>query len=543
MEKKWWHNSVVYQIYPRSFMDSNADGIGDIKGIIEKLDYLKLLGIDVIWLSPVYKSPNDDNGYDISDYCDIMEEFGTMEDMDHLISEANKNGIKIVMDLVVNHTSDEHPWFIESRKSKDNPYRDYYVWRNPVNGSEPNDLPSVFSGSAWKFDEQTGQYFLHLFSKRQPDLNWENPKVHDEVYNMMNFWLDKGIGGFRMDVIDLIGKLPDQEITANGPKLHDYLQEMNQKTFGNRDVLTVGETWGATPEIAKLYSDPARNELSMIFQFEHISLDQQEGKEKWDLKPLNLLELKEVFNKWQTQLDGKAWNSLFWNNHDLPRIVSRWGNDEEYRIESAKMLATILHLMQGTPYIYQGEEIGMTNIRFKSIEEYDDIETKNMYNERISNGYKHEEIMESIYTKGRDNARTPMQWNGDQHGGFTSGNPWLTVNPNYTNINVEKSINDPDSIFHHYRQLIQLRKEIPAIVYGSFEMLAEKDEKIFAYLRQDQDEKLLIVANFTKDESTFSYNARYDEVSILLSNYKDSSLTIEKLSLRPYEAVIFKIKF
>ncbi|PEJ60101.1 glucohydrolase [Bacillus sp. AFS002410] len=543
MEKKWWHNSVVYQIYPRSFMDSNADGIGDIKGIIEKLDYLKLLGIDVIWLSPVYKSPNDDNGYDISDYCDIMEEFGTMEDMDHLISEANKHGIKIVMDLVVNHTSDEHPWFIESRKSKDNPYRDYYVWRDPVNGSEPNDLPSVFSGSAWKYDEQTGQYFLHLFSKRQPDLNWENPKVHDEVYNMMNFWLDKGIGGFRMDVIDLIGKLPDQEITANGPKLHDYLQEMNQKTFGNRDVLTVGETWGATPEIAKLYSDPARNELSMIFQFEHIGLDQQEGKEKWDLKPLNLLELKEVFNKWQTQLDGKAWNSLFWNNHDLPRIVSRWGNDEEYRIESAKMLATILHLMQGTPYIYQGEEIGMTNIRFESIEEYDDIETKNMYNERISNGYKHEEIMESIYTKGRDNARTPMQWNGDQNGGFTSGNPWLTVNPNYTNINVEKSINDPDSIFHHYRQLIQFRKEIPAIVYGSFEMLAEKDEKIFAYLRQDQDEKLLIVANFTKDESTFSYIARYDEVSILLSNYKDSSLTIEKLSLRPYEAVIFKIKF
>ncbi|QKE72907.1 alpha-glucosidase [Arthrobacter citreus] len=542
MEKKWWHNSVVYQIYPRSFMDSNADGIGDIKGIIEKLDYLKLLGIDVIWLSPVYKSPNDDNGYDISDYCDIMEEFGTMEDMDYLIFEANKHGIKIVMDLVVNHTSDEHPWFIESRKSKDNPYRDYYIWRDPLNGSEPNDLPSVFSGSAWKFDEQTGQYFLHLFSKRQPDLNWENPKVHDEVYNMMNFWLDKGIGGFRMDVIDLIGKLPDQEITANGPKLHDYLHEMNQKTFGKSDVLTVGETWGATPEIAKLYSDPARNELSMIFQFEHIGLDQQEGKEKWDLKPLNLLELKEVFHKWQTQLDGKAWNSLFWNNHDLPRIVSRWGNDEEYRIESAKMLATILHLMQGTPYIYQGEEIGMTNIRFESIEEYDDIETKNMYNERISNGYKHEDIMESIYTKGRDNARTPMQWNGDQHGGFTRGNPWLTVNPNYTNINAEKSINDPDSIFHHYRQLIQLRKEIPAIVYGSFEMLAEKDEKVFAYTRQDQDEKLLIVANFTKDESEFSYNAQLDQVSILLSNYKDSSLTIDKLSLRPYEAIIFKIK-
>ncbi len=542
MEKKWWHNSVVYQIYPRSFMDSNADGIGDLKGIIEKLDYLKLLGIDVIWLSPVYKSPNDDNGYDISDYCDIMEEFGTMNDMDELISEANNRGIKIVMDLVVNHTSDEHPWFIESRKSKDNPYRDYYVWRDPVNGSEPNDLPSVFSGSAWEYDEQTGQYFLHLFSKRQPDLNWENPKVHEEVYNMMNFWLDKGIGGFRMDVIDLIGKIPDQEITANGPKLHEYLQEMNKMTFGNHDVLTVGETWGATPEIAKLYSDPVRNELSMVFQFEHIGLDQQEGKDKWDLKPLNLLELKEVFNKWQTQLDGKAWNSLFWNNHDLPRIVSRWGNDKEYRIESAKMLATILHLMQGTPYIYQGEEIGMTNIQFESIDEYDDIETKNVYNDRISKGYKHEDIMESIYTKGRDNARTPMQWSGEKHGGFTKGNPWLTVNPNFTKINVEQSIKDPDSIFHHYRQLIQLRKENPAIVYGSFEMLAEKDEKVFAYERQYNGEKLLVVANFTSEESKFSHNNSYDEVSIILSNYKDSSLTGVNSSLRPYEAIVCKIK-
>ncbi|WP_088012766.1 glycoside hydrolase family 13 protein [Gottfriedia acidiceleris] len=542
MEKKWWHNSVVYQIYPRSFMDSNADGIGDLKGIIEKLDYLKLLGINVIWLSPVYKSPNDDNGYDISDYCDIMEEFGTMKDMDELISEANNRGIKIVMDLVVNHTSDEHPWFIESRKSKDNPYRDYYVWRDPVNGSEPNDLPSVFSGSAWEYDEETGQYFLHLFSKRQPDLNWENPKVHEEVYNMMNFWLDKGIGGFRMDVIDLIGKIPDQEITANGPKLHEFLQEMNKKTFGNRDVLTVGETWGATPEIAKLYSDPARNELSMIFQFEHISLDQQEDKEKWDLKPLNLIELKEVFNKWQTQLDGKAWNSLFWNNHDLPRIVSRWGNDKEYRIESAKMLASILHLMQGTPYIYQGEEIGMTNIRFERIDEYDDIETKNMYNDRISKGYKHEDIMESIYTKGRDNARTPMQWNGEKHGGFTKGNPWLAVNPNFTKINVEQSINDPDSIFHHYRQLIELRKQNPAIVYGSFEMLAEKDEKVFAYIRKYNDEKLLIVANFTNEDSKFSYSDGYDEISILLSNYKDSSSTLENVSLRPYEAIIYKIE-
>lgn len=542
MEKKWWHNSVVYQIYPRSFMDHNGDGIGDIKGIIAKLDYLKLLGIDVIWLSPVYKSPNDDNGYDISDYCEIMDEFGTMEDMDQLIFEANSRGIKIIMDLVVNHTSDEHPWFIESRKSKDNPYRDYYVWRDPVNGKEPNNLSSVFSGSAWEFDKTTGQYFLHLFSKRQPDLNWENPKVHEEVFNMMNFWLDKGIGGFRMDVIDLIGKLPDKEITGNGPMLHDYLKEMNKKTFGKRDVLTVGETWGATPEIAKLYSDPDRNELSMVFQFEHIGLDQQEGKEKWDLKSLNLLDLKNVFNKWQTQLDGKAWNSLFWNNHDLPRIVSRWGNDKEYRKESAKMLATILHLMQGTPYIYQGEEIGMTNVRFENIEEYDDIETRNMYNDRISKGYTHEEIMESIYTKGRDNARTPMQWSCEKHGGFTEGKPWLTVNPNFKEINVEDSINDENSIFHHYRKLINLRKELPIVVYGSFYMLAEDNGNIFAFTRSLNDELLLIIANFTMMETEFNYKDQFKQAKILLSNYENSSLNLEKLNLRPYEAIVYKIK-
>jgi len=541
MEKKWWHNSVVYQIYPRSFMDSNQDGIGDLNGIIEKLDYFKLLGIDVIWLSPVYKSPNDDNGYDISDYCDIMEEFGTMEDMDRLISEANDKGIKIVMDLVVNHTSDEHPWFIESRKSKDNPYRDYYVWRDSVQNAEPNGLQSVFSGSAWELDEETGQYFLHLFSKRQPDLNWENPKVHEEVYNMMNFWLDKGIGGFRMDVIDLIGKLPDQEITGNGPKLHQYLQEMNAKTFGNHDVLTVGETWGATPEIAKLYSDPERNELSMVFQFEHISLDQQEGKEKWDLKPLNLLDLKAVFNKWQTQLDGKAWNSLFWNNHDLPRIVSRWGNDKEYRKESAKMLATILHLMQGTPYIYQGEEIGMTNVRFDKITDYDDIETRNMYHDRISKGYSHEEIMESIYTKGRDNARTPMQWSESEHGGFTSGTPWLSLNPNFKEINVAESIKDQSSIFHHYRQLIELRKQLPVIVYGSFEMLAENDENVFAYTRELEDEKLLIVANFTSNKTTFQYTEQFEDATILLSNYESSGTQLDSIDLRPFETIVYKI--
>ena len=423
MERQWWHSSVVYQIYPRSFKDSNGDGIGDINGIREKLDYLKELGIDVIWLSPVYKSPND-----------IMDEFGTMEDMDNLLKEANERGIKILMDLVVNHTSDEHKWFIEAKKSKDNEYRDYYIWRDSVDGNEPNDLGSTFSGSAWQYDETTGQYYLHLFSKKQPDLNWENGKVRNEVYKMMNFWVDKGIGGFRMDVIDLIGKVPDEMITGNGPKLHEYLQEMNKAALEGKDLLTVGETWGATPDVAKLYSNPERKELSMVFQFEHIGLDQIEGKEKWDVKSLELLDLKKVLSKWQTELEGQGWNSLFWNNHDLPRIVSRWGNDKEYRIESAKMLATLLHGMKGTPYIYQGEELGMTNVRFDDINDYNDIESLNMYKDRLSKGYSHNEIMESIYAKGRDNARTPMQWDDSENAGFTTGTPWLAVNKNYDKI-------------------------------------------------------------------------------------------------------------
>ena len=451
MERQWWHSSVVYQIYPRSFKDSNGDGIGDINGIREKLDYLKELGIDVIWLSPVYKSPNDDNGYDISDYCDIMDEFGTMEDMDNLLKEANERGIKILMDLVVNHTSDEHKWFIEAKKSKDNEYRDYYIWRDKVEGHEPNELGSCFSGSAWQYDETTGQYYLHLFSKKQPDLNWENEKVRNEVYKMMNFWVDKGIGGFRMDVIDLIGKVPDEMITGNGPKLHEYLQEMNKAALEGKDLLTVGETWGATPDVAKLYSNPGRKELSMVFQFEHIGLDQIEGKEKWDVKSLELLDLKKVLSKWQTELEGQGWNSLFWNNHDLPRIVSRWGNDKEYRIESAKMLATLLHGMKGTPYIYQGEELGMTNVRFDDINEYNDIESLNMYKDRLSKGYSHEEIMESIYAKGRDNARTPMQWDDSENAGFTTGTPWLAVNKNYDKINAKQCLQDENSIFNHYK--------------------------------------------------------------------------------------------
>ena len=542
MERQWWHSSVVYQIYPRSFNDSNGDGIGDINGIREKLDYLKELGIDVIWLSPVYKSPNDDNGYDISDYCDIMDEFGTMEDMDNLLKEANERGIKILMDLVVNHTSDEHKWFIEAKKSKDNEYRDYYIWRDPVDGHEPNDLGSCFSGSAWQYDETTDQYYLHLFSKKQPDLNWENEKVRNEVYKMMNFWVDKGIGGFRMDVIDLIGKVPDEMITGNGPKLHEYLQEMNKAALEGNDLLTVGETWGATPEVAKLYSNPERKELSMVFQFEHIGLDQIEGKEKWDLKPLELLALKEVLSKWQTELEGQGWNSLFWNNHDLPRIVSRWGNDKEYRIESAKMFATLLHGMKGTPYIYQGEELGMTNIRFEDIDDYKDIESLNMYKDRLSKGYTHEEIMESIYAKGRDNGRTPMQWDNSENAGFTTGTPWIAVNKNYNEINAKQCLEDENSVFHHYRKLIDIRKNNDTIIYGDYTLLCPEDKNIFAYIRELNGDKILVVCNFYDKEVTFSFDGYFNHADILLSNYKDSSTLIEKLSLRPYEAIMFRVK-
>lgn len=542
MERQWWHSSVVYQIYPRSFNDSNGDGIGDINGIREKLDYLKELGIDVIWLSPVYKSPNDDNGYDISDYCDIMDEFGSMEDMDNLLKEANERGIKILMDLVVNHTSDEHKWFIEAKKSKDNEYRDYYIWRDAVDGHEPNDLGSTFSGSAWQYDETTNQYYLHLFSKKQPDLNWENEKVRNEVYKMMNFWVDKGIGGFRMDVIDLIGKVPDERITGNGPKLHEYLQEMNKAALEGKNLLTVGETWGATPEVAKLYSNPERNELSMVFQFEHIGLDQVEGKEKWDLKPLNLLDLKNILSKWQTELEGQGWNSLFWNNHDLPRIVSRWGNDKEYRVLSAKMLATLLHGMKGTPYIYQGEELGMTNVRFESIDEYNDIESLNMYKDRISKGYTHDEIMESIYVKGRDNARTPMQWNDSENAGFTTGTPWLAINKNYNEINAKQCLEDENSIFHHYRKLINIRKNNDTIIYGDYTLLCPEDKNIFAYTRELNGDKILVICNFYDKEVTFDFDDNFDSSEILLSNYEDSSLLTAKLNLRPYEAIMFRVK-
>ncbi|MBS4460329.1 glycoside hydrolase family 13 protein [Lactococcus petauri] len=540
-KQNWWQEAVMYQIYPRSFQDSNGDGIGDIKGIISRLDYLEKLGITGIWLSPVYKSPNDDNGYDISDYEAIMAEFGTMSDMETLILEAEKRGIKIIMDLVVNHTSDEHPWFIEARKSEENKYRDYYIWRDaPADGGLPNDLKSIFGGPAWQWDETAGQYYLHLFSKKQPDLNWENEALRQVVYEMMNFWIDKGIGGFRMDVIDLIGKQPDEGITGNGPKLHDYLKEMHQVTFGGKNLLTVGETWGATPEIAKQYSNPANKELSMVFQFEHIGLDEAEGQTKWDLIPLEIPKLKEVFSKWQTELGDEGWNSLFWNNHDLPRIVSRWGNDKEYRVESAKMLAILLHMMKGTPYIYQGEEIGMTNNPVTDIEQIDDIESRNMYFERLEEGYSKEAILHSINAKGRDNARTPMQWSNAKTAGFSTGHPWLAINPNYEKINVDAALEDENSVFYTYQKLIALRKENPIIVWGEFELLKDTAEEVFAYIRSYKGENWLIVANFSANENQFS--SSYEVKEEVIHNYPEVIDDMKEIVLKPYEAFVAKLK-
>ena len=545
LSKKWWHNAVVYQIYPRSFCDANNDGMGDLAGIISKLDYLQQLGINIIWLSPVYKSPMDDNGYDISDYQDIAAEFGTLAEMENLIAEAKKRDIQIVMDLVVNHTSDEHPWFIEAKKSKDNPYRDYYIWRQPqADGSVPNDFHSYFGGSGWEFDATTGEYYFHQFSKRQPDLNWENPKVQEEVHKMMNWWLDKGIGGFRMDVIDLIGKEVDKKIMTNGAKLHPLLQEMNKATFGDRDVLTVGEAWSATPEIAKLYSDPARNELSMVFQFEHITIGWHPQNGKWEPQAFDLIKLKKVFTKWQTELADSGWNSLFWDNHDLPRAVSKYGDTGEFRVASAKMLATALHFLKGTPYVYQGEEIGMTNVRFDSIDDYQDIESLNLYYERTAAGVPHEQMMEGIYENGRDNARTPMQWNDDINAGFSTAKPWLKVNPNYNEINVQAALSEPDSIFFHYQKLIKLRKEQPLMTYGQYIPLLEDHPDIFAYLRAQDDERVIVINNFSKNKVTVSLPVGVQNINgqCLISNYQPHHSLADEITLQPYEsfAVAYK---
>ncbi|ELP5899132.1 alpha-glucosidase [Vibrio vulnificus] len=544
MENKWWHDAVVYQIYPRSFCDSNNDGIGDLNGIIGKLDYLKTLGVNVLWLSPVYKSPMDDNGYDISDYQDIAAEFGTMADMQNLLAQAKARDIRVVMDLVVNHTSDEHPWFVEARKSKDNPYRDYYIWRDAKpDGRVPDDQGSIFGGSAWQWDEATQQYYFHLFSKRQPDLNWENPKVQHEVHKMMNWWIDQGIGGFRLDVIDLIGKEIDKGITGNGPRLHPLLQEMNRATFGDKDLLTVGETWGATPEIAKLYSDPERHELSMVFQFEHITLTWQHG-DKWNPIPLDLKQFKHVLTKWQTELSNQGWNSLFWNNHDLPRVVSKYGDDKRYRVESAKMLATALHFLKGTPYIYQGEEIGMTNVAFESLDQYKDIETLNFYKVKTESGVSHQHMMDAIHENSRDNARTPMQWSASPNGGFSQAEPWIEVNPNYPEINVEQALADSDSIFYHYQKLIELRKQHPAIVYGDFTPLFAEHDSVFAYVRSHQDEQLLVINNFSDQDVSLELpdNLQNKEVNCLIYNYDLLDVLGVTLSLKPYQCYAFKLK-
>lgn len=539
LKKDWWKSAVIYQIYPRSFQDTNGDGFGDFQGIIKRLPYLEKLGIDCIWLCPVYRSPQDDNGYDISDYCDVDPMFGTMADMEELIGKAREHGIYIVMDLVLNHSSDEHKWFIEAKKSRENPYHDYYVWRDGKEGVLPNDMKAAFGGSAWEWVPEVEQYYFHQFSVKQPDLNWENPKLRQELWDIINFWIDKGVGGFRLDVIDLVGKVPDEKITSNGPKLHEYIKEMTAHTFVRDNLISVGETWSATPEIAKLYSNPDGSELSMVFQFEHICLDQQEGKEKWDLAPLPFHKLKEVWNKWQTELYGCGWNSLFWDNHDLPRIVSRWGDEGQYREESAKMLATLLHGMQGTPYIYQGEELGMTNVKYE-LEEYRDIELFGMYKERRAQGYTHEELMESIYAKTRDNARTPMQWDTTEQAGFTTGKPWMKVNPNYTEINAAEQVDCEDSIFNYYRKLIQLRKELPVLTDGKFTMLDMDHNQIFAYLRDNGEDKLLVVCNFYGNTVDYAVSEKAEDLELLIGNYTEENMQTDVL--RPYEARIYRIR-
>jgi len=552
-EIKWWQEAVVYQIYPRSFQDSNGDGIGDIPGIIQRLPYLKKLGIQVIWLSPIYQSPNDDNGYDISDYQKILPEFGTMTDVEEMLQVAHQLGLKIMMDLVVNHTSDEHDWFKASRKTKNNPYRDYYIWRDPVDGHEPNNWLSDFGGSAWTYDQQTEQYYLHIFSKKQPDLNWDNPVLRNEIYATMTWWLNKGVDGFRMDVINLISKdsdFPDDpnvdavnhtssmNFVANGQHVHHYLKEMNQQVLSHYDVITVGEAPNVTTADAIKYAGLDSNELQMVFQFEHVEIDNSpEGLGKWSDERFKLVDLKRILSKWQSALDGKAWNSLYWNNHDRPRVVSRFGNDsDEYREKSAKMLAVTLHFMQGTPYIYQGEEIGMTNIALSSIDHYQDIDTRHAYQDLVVDQKRvaPERMMQFIHHSSRDNARTPMQWDNTVNAGFTTGQPWLTVNPNYRHINVNQSLEDEHSIFHFYKKIIALRQQLPIITTGRYEVLDLEDNDVYAYKRVDGESQLLIVSNFSSTEQTRHYQLG-QQAELLISNYADDAGDL----LRPYESKVY----
>lgn len=555
-QQPWWKKAVVYQIYPKSFYDTTGNGVGDLQGIIHKLDYLKTLGVDVIWLTPIYKSPQKDNGYDISDYFQIHEEYGTMEDFDQLLEEAHKRGMKIIMDIVVNHTSTEHPWFKEAQKSKDNPYRNFYIWKDPKeDGSTPTNWESKFGGSAWEYDEKTGQYYLHLFDVTQADLNWENEELRKKVYDMMHFWLKKGVDGFRLDVINLISKnqsFPDDEsgdgrqFYTDGPRIHEFLHEMNREVFSKYDMMTVGEMSSTSIDHCIKYTNPDREELSMTFNFHHLKVDYPNG-EKWTVADFDFLSLKQILSEWQTKMNqGGGWNALFWCNHDQPRVVSRYGNDDKFHKESAKMLATTIHMMQGTPYIYQGEEIGMTNPYFKNLEDYRDVESINMFHILKEKGMKEEEILAILQSKSRDNSRTPVQWNSEEHGGFTKGTPWINVASNYQEINVEKALNDQDSIFYHYQKLIQLRKEYDIITEGDYQLILEDHPEIFAYVRNGNDEKLLVVNNFYDRETVFELPKEVDidgyQAKILLSNYLDSSEQVQKLTLRPYESIIFYLK-
>ena len=551
----WWQRAVVYQVYPRSFYDSNGDGIGDLNGVRAKLDYIRRLGVDVIWLNPIYKSPNDDNGYDISDYRAIMDEFGTMEDFDRLLAEAHEKGLRIVMDLVVNHTSDEHPWFIESRKSAESPYRDYYIWREGKDGNPPNNWGASFRGSAWERCEETGMYYLHTFSKKQPDLNWENETVRGEVYDLMRFWLDKGIDGFRMDVINYISKTPEmpdgpmmnrlygnfRPYCLNGPRVHEFLQEMNREVLSHYDVMTVGETPGVSVEQAQRYTGPDEHELNMVFQFAHVNLDYDENG-KWTLKRVPLDGLRRVLSEWQTGLHGKGWNSLYLNNHDQPRMVSRFGDDstEALRSASAKMLGVLMHMMQGTPYVYQGEELGMTNVAFPDISDYRDIDTLNAWNEMTGElGVSPEHMLACIHRRSRDNARTPMQWSAAPNAGFTTGTPWIGVNPNYTTINAETQENDQDSVLCFYRRLIALRRELPIITEGDYALLLADHPQIFAYQRSWQGQRLYVICSFSAQTFDAPEILPYCGGRLLLANYAQNG---DAQALRPYEARVYLVE-
>ncbi|MBU9722584.1 MULTISPECIES: alpha,alpha-phosphotrehalase [Bacillaceae] len=565
---EWWRKSVVYQIYPKSFNDTTGNGVGDIEGIIQKLDYLKELGVDVVWLTPIYASPQKDNGYDISDYFSIHHEYGTMEDFDRLLEEAHKRGLKIIMDIVVNHTSTEHEWFVKSKQSKDNPYRDFYIWKDPVDGAEPTNWISKFGGSAWEYDEKTGQYYLHLFDVTQGDLNWENETVRKEIYDMMHFWFKKGVDGFRLDVINLISKdqsFPNDDgsvppgdgrkFYTDGPRVHEFMQEMNKEVFSKYDIMTVGEMSSTTIDNCIKYTNPDRNELSMTFNFHHLKVDYPNG-EKWAIGDVDFQALKDILSTWQVEMHkGGGWNALFWCNHDQPRVVTRYGDDGKYHKESGKMLATLIHMMQGTPYIYQGEEFGMTNPKFDKIEDYRDVETKNYYRIMKEQGKSEEEIMAIIKEKSRDNSRTPVQWNREEHGGFTTGTPWIPVADNYTEVNAEAGLADKDSIFYHYQKLIQLRKEYDIITYGDYELIAPNDPSVFAYVRNGDGEKLVVLNNFYGEETSFDVLKEMGGTSattsdgkfswsILLSNYDDSDVPDENnpVTLRPYESVVYYLK-